>query len=161
MCLFLVPLLPNQILLPVIEHFVNSREIKSFLACLIASVAAAVVIGLYSVTEAKAITTETFGVMFIAFLFAFALAVIVGLPFHYIAQRWRKENALNYSMAGLFAGIAIPIVPLVASRAFDSSLLKTMLVLALAGFIGGRTFFKAHRRLKGNPELPFSTNKTL
>ena len=112
---------------------------KALLACLISSLVVAFCFAVYSAVE-NGFSTGIFGLMLIAFLFALAVAVVIGLPFRYVAKRLRKEGSVYYAGAGLLVGGAFMIVPMIASRHADSSLVKTAAVLAIAGCLAGWTF---------------------
>jgi membrane protein YdbS with pleckstrin-like domain len=113
--------------------------LKALLACLVSSLVVALSIAVYSTVE-NGFRAEMFGLMVIAFLYALPVTLVIGLPFRYVAKRLRKEGSVYYAGAGLLVGAAFMIVPMVASRHVDSSLLKTAAVLAIAGFLAGWTF---------------------
>jgi len=113
--------------------------LKALLACLISSLVVAVFFAVYSAVE-NGVGPEMFGLMLIAFLYALAVALVIGLPFRYVAKRLRKEGSVYYAGAGLLVGAAFMIAPMIASRHVDASLLKTAAVLAVAGCVAGWTF---------------------
>jgi hypothetical protein len=114
---------------------------KTILAALLSSVVVAFSIAVYSSIE-NGIGSEILGLILIAFLYALAVAVVIGVPFHYIAKRFRKQRRIYYASAGGLVGAAFPIVPLLASRGSDPSLVKLTLILAVAGFLAGWTFHR-------------------
>ena len=112
---------------------------KAFAACLVSSLVVGLSFAAYSAFE-NGVKVEMFGVMLVAFLYALAVAFVIGLPFRFVVRRLGKKGGIYYACAGLFIGVAFVIVPMVASRHVDSSLLKTAAVLAVAGFVAGWTF---------------------
>jgi hypothetical protein len=113
--------------------------LKALLACLVSSLVVGLSFTAYSAFE-NGVKMEMFGVMLIAFLSALAVAFVIGLPFRFVVRRLGKEGGIYYACAGLFIGAAVMIIPMVASRHVDSSLLKSAAVLAVAGFVAGWTF---------------------
>jgi hypothetical protein len=93
----------------------------------------------YSALE-NGIKVEMFGAALIAFLYALAVAFVIGLPFRLIVRRFGKEGSIYYACAGLLVGAAFMLVPVVASQHADSSVLRTATVLAVAGLVAGWTF---------------------
>jgi hypothetical protein len=113
--------------------------LKALLACLISSLVVALCFAVYSAVE-NGFSEVIIGGMLIAFLYALAVALIIGLPFHYVAKRLRRKGSVYYAGAGSLVGAAFMIVPMIASRHVDSSLVKTAAVLAIAGCLAGWTF---------------------
>ena len=116
-----------------------ATPMKALLACLISSLVVAFCLAGYSVVE-NGFSTAIFGLMLIAFLYALAVAVVIGLPFRYFAKRLLKEGSVYYAGAGLLVGALFMVVPMIATRHVDSSLVMTAAVLAIAGCLAGWTF---------------------
>jgi hypothetical protein len=114
---------------------------KTLLACLFSSFIVAGVLAIYSVIE-NGVAIEVLGVMLIAFLYALAVSLIIGLPSHYVFKRLGRNRAGYYVTIGIVAGLAFTIAPLVTSRLSDPSLLKLTLTLAVAGVLAGITFHR-------------------
>jgi hypothetical protein len=118
--------------------------LKTLLACLLSSFVVAIVVGTYSVAE-NGLRIEIFGLLLIVFLYAFAVALVIGLPFHYVARRLGKANGICYAAAGALVGATFFLGPLIASRGTDPSFLKLALTLSVAGFLAGWTFHQTLR----------------
>jgi hypothetical protein len=86
---------------------------------------------------------ETLSVMLIAFLYALAVAVIIGLPFQLF---FKKAKAAHFAIAGSLAGTAILVPALISTRGADPSVLKLTLTLLIAGSIAGWTFHSVLKR---------------
>ena len=117
------------------------QNMKTALACLLSSIVAAFSIAVYSGIE-NGVGMEILGLMLIAFLYALAVAVVIGVPFQYIARRFGKQRSVHYAATGALVGAAFSIVPLLESRGSDPSLMKLTLTLAVAGFLAGWTFHR-------------------
>ncbi len=89
-----------------------------------------------------------FGLMLIAFFYTLAVALILGMPFHYLLGRIGKQKIIYYATAGAVVGPAIMIAHLEAISEFDASAVKLTIVLAVAGVLAGATF---HRFLTQKP----------
>jgi hypothetical protein len=118
--------------------------VRSLLACLCSSLIVAGVVAAYSIFE-NGIAFEVLGVMLIAFLFALAASLLIGVPIHCVLQRLGRRRKSYYGMLGSMLGAAFTIIPLVTSRLSDPSLLKLTIILAIAGLLSGLTF---HRIVK-------------
>lgn len=112
---------------------------KVLLACLVSSLEVGLIFAAYSLFE-TGFRVEMLGVGLIAFLYALAVALLVGLPFRFAFRALGKVGGIYYGSAGALVGAGMMIVPMVASFRLDSSTLKTVAVLALAGFVAGWTF---------------------
>jgi hypothetical protein len=121
--------------------------VKTILACLLSSVVAASSIAVYSGIE-NGVGTEILGLMLIAFLYALVVSVVIGVPFRCIAQRLGKQRSIYYAGAGALVGASFTIVPLLASRGSDPSLVKLTLTLTIAGLLAGWTFHRVLMREK-------------
>jgi hypothetical protein len=111
---------------------------RMIFACLLSALVVAVVMAVYSIVE-NGLAFEVFGVSLIGFIYALAVAIILGLPFLYVAQRSGKTNPFYFAAAGALVGCAFMIVPLVRSGGADLSVAKTLVVLGVAGAVAGLT----------------------
>ena len=118
--------------------------VKTLLACLCSSLIVAGVVVAYSIFE-NGIAFEVLGGMLIAFLFALAASLLIGVPIHCVLQRLGRRRKSYYGMFGFMLGASFTIIPLVTSRLSDPSLLKLTIILAIAGLLSGLTF---HRIVK-------------
>jgi len=120
---------------------------RALFACFISAAVASAVIAASAIIQ-NGIMFETLGVMLVAFLYALAVAVIIGLPFQFF---FKKAKVAHFAIAASLAGVAITIPGLIITRGVDSSLLKLSLTLATAGLIAGWTFYSVSHRA---PKLP-------
>lgn len=127
---------------------------KVLLACLVSSLETGLIFAAYSAFE-TGFRVEMLGVGLIAFLYALAVALLVGLPFRFAFRALGREGGFYYGCAGALAGAGLMIVPMVASFRLDSSTLKTVAVLAVAGFVAGWTFDRVsnHERPNSNGRI--------
>jgi hypothetical protein len=111
---------------------------KILVACLLSSLVAALSTTVLFGIEGG-FAAESFGLMLIVFLYALAISLVIGIPFHYAAKRVRKERGVYYAIAGSLSAIAVPLSSLF-SREADISVVKLIPVLAIAGLMAGWTF---------------------
>jgi hypothetical protein len=113
--------------------------VKVVFACLLSALVVAAAMAVYSIVE-NGVSFEMLGVSLIGFVYALAIAFVIGVPCLYAAKKIGKTKPLYFAIVGGLVGTAFMIVPFVLSGGSDLSVLKTMVVLGLAGALAGFTF---------------------
>lgn len=122
---------------------------RILLTCLASSVVGALTITLLAGIE-NGFTIGSLGLMLIAFLYLLAVALVIGLPFHFLVTKRRFDKLAYYAIFGTLVGIGFMVIPLVRSDGSDPSLWKAVGGLATAGFLTGSTFHQVLRRLQSD-----------
>ena len=78
-----------------------------------------------------------------AFFWALVIALLLGLPFHFVAKRVGKEGYSIYGSAGALIGAIYLLTPALLTQATDLPfLLRVGLPLVISGFAGGSAFYR-------------------
>jgi len=114
--------------------------VKTFFACLLSSAVAAVTISALAAVK-NGISTETFGLMLIAFLYILVVSLVIGIPLHFALKK-REAKSADYAGSGAITGAAFAVVPFVISGGSSRIRVEFVFGLALAGLLAGWTFYR-------------------
>lgn len=123
---------------------------KTLLACLLSSAVAAGAIALCFAIAEGGFTRDILGMMVFAFLYVLIVAVVIGIPFRYMARRLGRQSGVCFATAGGLVGAAFVLL-LLASGPFNSTLAKIALILAIAGSLAGWTFYRVSTHGEARP----------
>jgi hypothetical protein len=113
---------------------------RPLMACLVSSLIVGLFFGVFTWIEEEFRTRSFFQGTVFGFVFAMAIALLVGLPFLRLTRRRKITGGYYYARTSVLVAAAVLIGVLVAVRKFDAFAAKTAVVLVVSSAFAGLAF---------------------